>query len=248
MPLKAVAIALLVPPTALVFLALFGLVIGGWYRRIGRLMLWLSALGLLLLSLPVVGRGMLVALEGDLPLTPPRDQPPQAIVILSGDARRGPGIPFLHVGPLTLERLRTGALLERRTHLPVLLSGGRLHPSDPPLARVMADSLERDFQVPVKWLEPESRDTWQNAHMSAEILRAQGISSIYLVTHAWHMRRSVLAFAGTGITVTAVPTRFDRATTGLLVDFVPDVDGWRASYFGMHEWIGIAWYALRSWM
>ena len=152
----------------------------------------------------------------------------------------------MHVGPLTLERLRIGALLQRRTRLPILVSGGRLHPSDPPLAAVMVDSLEHDFQVPVKWLESESRDTWENAQKSAEILRAQGISSIFLVTHAWHMRRSVQAFNGTGITVTAVPTPFDRAANGLLLDYVPGVDGWRASYYGMHEWIGVAWYALRS--
>jgi len=56
----------------------------------------------------------------------------------------------------------------------------------------------------------------------------------------------VQAFNGTGITVTAVPTPFDRAANGLLLDYVPGVDGWRASYYGMHEWIGVAWYALRS--
>ena len=38
----------------------------------------------------------------------------------------------------------------------------------------MRDSLTQDFQVPVRWVEDRSRDTWQNARDSAAILRANG--------------------------------------------------------------------------
>ena len=70
---------------------------------------------------------LLAALERDLPLTPPPDQPPQAIVILGGDTLRGASqTPIVHLGPLSLERVRAGALLARRTGLPILVTGGRL--------------------------------------------------------------------------------------------------------------------------
>ncbi len=59
------------------------------------------------------------------------------------------------------------------------------------------------------------------------------------------MRRAIMAFADTGITVTAAPPRLDRLPTPLAADFLPDIAGWRASFYAMHEWIGCAYYALR---
>jgi uncharacterized SAM-binding protein YcdF (DUF218 family) len=232
-----------VPPTSLLFLALAGLLIG---RRIGRLLAWVGMLGLLILALPVVSGSLQVALEQNLPLVAAPDRPPQAIVILSGDVRRGGGpTPIVLLGPLSFERVRAGALLARRTGLPILVSGGRFYASDPSFGGLMADSLDHDFHVQARWVEDRSRDTWENARMSADILRAQGIRSIYLVTHAWHMRRAIVAFADTGITVTAAPTHFDRMPGLQAVDFVPTPGAWQASYYALHEWIGRAWYSLR---
>jgi uncharacterized SAM-binding protein YcdF (DUF218 family) len=244
--LKEVAIALVVPPTSLLFLVMFGLLVGFRYRRIGQALAWAGALGLLVFALPQVSGALLVALEQDLPLMPPADQPPQAIVILGGDIlRSGSSTPILRPGPLSLERELAGALLARRTGLPILVTGGKLHASDPPIAALMADSLEHDFLVPVEWVERESRDTWENARLSAAILREHGIRSVYLVTQAWHMPRALAAFHGTGITVTAAPTHFDHMPTMFATDFVPGAGSWRISYFAMHEWIGWLWYLIR---
>jgi uncharacterized SAM-binding protein YcdF (DUF218 family) len=244
---KEVAIALLVPPVSLVFVALVGLLIERRYRRIGRFLEWFGVLGLLVLAMPAVGGFLLVTIERNLPLSPPPDQPPQAIVVLGGDTLRGGSqTPLVHLGPLSLERVRVAALLYRRTGLPVLTTGGKLRASEPPVAAMMADSLVHEFGVPVRWVERESGDTWENAHLSAVILHEQGIRSVYVVTQAWHMRRAIVAFADTGITVTAAPTRLDHAPPmWFAIDFVPDVGGWRQSYLGMHEWIGLLWYSLR---
>ena len=56
-----------------------------------------------------------------------------------------------------------------------------LQPGDPPIAAVMAQSLRDDFQTPVRWVEPRSHDTWENAEYSARILRANGIGSVQIV-------------------------------------------------------------------
>jgi uncharacterized SAM-binding protein YcdF (DUF218 family) len=246
-PFKEVATALLVPPIPLMFVAMIGLLVERRHRRTGRFLTWAGLLGLLLLAMPAVSGFLLAALERDLPLTPPPDEPPQAIVILGGDTQHGTSqTPIVHLGPLSLERVRAGALLARRTRLPILVTGGSLRAYEPPVAVMMADSLVHDFQVPVQWIERESRDTWENAHLSAVVLREQGIKSVYLVTQAWHMRRALVAFADTGIKVTAAPTRLDRTTPPLAEDFVPEVGAWRASYFAMHEWIGWIWYSLRQ--
>lgn len=244
--LKSAAEALLLPPVSLLLLALAGLLIEQRYRQLGRCMAWVGLVSVLVLAMPVVGGSLLIALERDLPLTPPAAAPPQAIVILGGELQRsGTTIVVLHPGPLSFDRLRAGAILYRLTHLPILITGGRRRPGEPSIAAVMADSMEHDFQVPVQWIEGSARDTWENAQFSAAILHQHNISSVYMVTQAWHMRRALIAFAHTGITVTAVPTRLDRLATPLVMGFVPVVGGWRDSFYAMHEWIGCAWYELR---
>ncbi len=246
MSFKDVATALLVPPIPLMFVAMVGMLVARRHPRSGRFLAWSGLLGLLLLAMPAVSGFLLATLERDLPLIPPPGQPPQAIVILGGDTLHGASqTPIVHLGPLSLERVRAGALLARRTGLPILITGGSLRAYEPPVAVMMADSLVHDFQVPVQWIERESRDTWENAHLSAVILREQGIKSVYLVTQAWHMRRAMVAFADTGIEVTAAPTRLDRMTAPDVEDFIPEVGAWRANYFAMHEWIGWIWYSLR---
>jgi len=237
---------LLLPPVNLVFAILAGVALPRRFQRLARWLIGVAALLLLLLAMPAVADTMLCALERNLPMTPPADKPPGAIVILGGDiTHTGGAQPGVTVGRLTLERLRAGAALERKTRLPVLVSGGVVGDDPPPVAVLMRESLARDFQVPVRWTEDRSRNTWENARDSAVILHAAGINSIYLVTNAWHERRALIAFAATGITITAAPTPLDRPPTPDLADFLPHARSWETSYYALHEWVGCAWYELR---
>ena len=238
MSLSALPTALIVPPLNLLLPCAAGLVLMRWRPRAGRMLVWVGLAGLLVLSLPIVSDALLVSLEAGLPLVPPGDAPPRAIVILSAEAFRNGNT--LDPGPLTLERIRVGAALHRRTGLPILVTGGTMDGDAESLAAVMARSLADDFQVPVRWIEPAAQDTRENAVLGAAMLRADGIRSAYVVTHAWHMKRSMLAFAGTGVAVTAAPVRMDRIQAGDASRFVPRVRSWQDSYYALHEWIGIA--------
>jgi uncharacterized SAM-binding protein YcdF (DUF218 family) len=185
---------LALPPTGLVALITIGLLLGGTWRRFGRRLTWVSLIGLILFGMPAVSYGLLVALETDLPLTPPADHPPQAIIVLGAEVIRAHQEDLgIRPGLLTLDRLRTAAALHRKTGLPILVTGGSTQPHTPAVALVMAQSLKDDFQTPARWVEPKSVDTWENARFSADILRAEGINSVYVVTHPWHMRRALLA-------------------------------------------------------
>lgn len=237
---------LLVPPLSLAYLAIAGLLVARVRPRLGWVIAWAGLIGLLALAIPAVGFTLMNALGLDLPLTPPPNDPPQAIVILSADISRiGRDKSAFGVGDLTLEREQAGAALARRTRLPVLVTGGVLNRDAPSIASLMADSMRDDFQVPVRWTETRSADTWENARFSADILRAAGIHSIYLVTNAWHMRRALLAFAPTGLVVTAAPTDLGRMPAYDAGDFIPRASVWHVSYYALHEWIGLAYYALR---
>ncbi|HEY1413322.1 MAG TPA: YdcF family protein [Rhodopila sp.] len=244
--MKQFLLALLMPPTGFVVLIVIGLLMRGAWHRIGRRLTWAAVIALILFGMPVVSANLLLALETGLPMTPPADHPPQAIVVLGAEVIRAHGEPLgVRPGLLTLDRLRAAAALHRRTGLPILVTGGTTQPNTAAVGLVMAQSLKDDFQTPPRWVEAKSADTWENARFSADILRAEGITSVYLVTHSWHMRRAILAFQGTGLAVTAYPTALDDPVGFEFLDFVPHASDWQTAYFAFHEWIGYAWYMLR---
>jgi uncharacterized SAM-binding protein YcdF (DUF218 family) len=241
--LTAVATFLLVPPVNLLLLALAGFLLSR--HRAGRILCGLGLAGLLLFALPVTSSLLILAIEDIAP--PPVALAPAAIIILSADLTRvGDAPDAVDVGPMSLERLRAGAALQRATGLPVLVSGGVIGPGQPPLATLMAHSLEADFAVPVRWREDASRDTWENARDSAAILQAAGIRSVFLVTHSWHMRRALIAFRRFGLQAEPVPVPFSRRVPLDFGAFIPRTTAWSASYYVLHEWIGCLWYALRT--
>lgn len=242
---KQIALVLVLPPVSLVFLIMAGLLLASRQPATGRRLAWAGTLALLLLALPAAGDSLIASLEGGATLqaSPIR---PAAIVILGGDEEEQAGAPSSVIGALTLQRLRAGAALARRTGLPVLVSGGSFHPDTVSLAALMQRSLADDFAVPTRWLEDRSATTWDNAERSAAMLRASGIGSVYVVTQAWHMRRALIAFRHFGLAVTPAPTLVDRPASLAASDFVPRVSAWQHSYFALHEWVGCADYALRD--
>ena len=238
--------ALTLPPTGLLLIVLGGLLLGLRWRRLGWGLGMASVLGLLTLALPVTGGLLLAALETGLPRTAAPDQLPKAIVILSAEARPidGDGTRY-EPGKLTWERLRAGARLAQQENLPIMVSGGSVRVNAPPLAEIMARGLAERLNVSTRWQETRARDTWENAKYSAEMLREAGIGSVYVVSHAWHLRRAIAAFARFGIAATAAPVRMDPWPRGHLDEFIPSLAGWTSSRYALHEWIGCAYYALR---
>ena len=244
MSLASLPTLLIVPPLNLLLASVAGA--GFCRRRWGRLMLAFALGGLVLLSLPVVSGSLIALLEIGLDRPPPPGPPPQAIVILSADQQPTwvGGVVTFGVGPFTLERERAGALLARRTGLPVLVSGGALHAWSPPLAVLMEASLHQDFATEVRWRESHSINTWENAQESAKILRSAGITRVWLVTHGWHMPRALLAFCRAGLQPVPAPVLIDALPEVRAASFVPSVSGWVQSYVALHEMIGLVWYHL----
>jgi uncharacterized SAM-binding protein YcdF (DUF218 family) len=244
--LKNLVLLLVLPPINLVFLALAGLLMQQRWPRIGRGVALVAVLGLLLLATPLVSGVLLGPLERGLPVAPQASLPPQAIVVLGAEVMRTPSDPHGAVaGRLSMERVLTATVLHRRTGLPVLISGGSPGGDVPPVAPLMAASIDEVLGVPARWVEARSADTWENARFSAAILREAGVTAIYVVTHPWHMPRALEAFAPTGLAVTAAPTPLQRPASLVAADFLPRTSAWQTSYFALHEWVGRVWYAFR---
>jgi uncharacterized SAM-binding protein YcdF (DUF218 family) len=236
---------LVVPPLCLPFACIAGALLALRWRA----GLWFAAAMaalLIVLGMPAVGQSLIASLEHHLPLAPSAADPPEAIVILSADATQGKGPHPYNVGQLTLVRLLAGVRLWHRVKLPILVTGGPVGPKGAPtLAQRMAHVLKADFNAPATWQENASYNTWQNAEYSARILQANHINAVYLVTNAWHMKRALYCFQHFGIKITAAPVRLAKPSFGNAGDFAPSVNGWAASYYAFHEWIGLAWYELR---
>lgn len=251
MSLSALPTALLIPPVNLVCAAIGGLLLARRWPRLGNGLAALALAGLLLLSLPVVALALMASLQAGIPREDTAAATgglPAAIVVLSADlSNAGPGgvLDPEGIGIMTLERTHAGAVLARRTGLPLLLSGGDIKPPGMSLAARMAVVLRDDFGLTPAWLEERSKDTWENAAFSAEILRELGIKRVYLVTNAWHMKRSLVAFRHFGIDAVPMASRFEGNVEFDGSEFVPRVSAWLRSYYALHEWIGLIWYMVR---
>ncbi len=234
--MRGLAAALLVPPVSLMIVALFGGLLGLRGGRAGAVLAMLASAALLLLATPIVSTLLLHSLEGSAAAaTAPA---PGAIVVLGGDGRAGPG--GADLGPLSLERVRRAAAVQRASGLPLLVTAGPVMPDQPPLAEAMRRCLEEEFGIPVRWVEHASRNTGENASLSAPLLQAEGIHTVILVTHAWHMKRAQAAFGRHGIATRPAPVGEDSMRAGRASDWLPRADHLAMSWYALREWAGIA--------
>ncbi|WP_020654669.1 YdcF family protein [Massilia niastensis] len=245
------------PPASLFLLIAVGLAIWRRWPRAGRMVAGAGLAALAFLSSTAGARLFVAPLERlTSPLQAPERAGAQAIVVLAaGRVQHAPEYGDRDIPDyVALARLRYAAHLQRRTGLPVLVSGGNgasgagvaAEERAYTKADAMATALREDFGVPVQWVETRSRDTGENATHSAALLRTDGVRRILLVTDAMHMARARAAFERAGLEVVSAPTMFLGQQSKGLGAWVPSAEGMRRSWYAVYELLGIAWYSLRS--
>ena len=161
----------------------------------------------------------------------------QAIVVLGGGVDRTSreyGKP--QPSSSTLARLHYGLHLSRKTGLPLAFAGGVGWAgalNNMTEAQAVSHWLEQEDQPALRWQEDSSKDTVQNALMLAPVLRQSGVQRIALVTHAWHMPRSLRAFQVTGLQVVPAPMGFIESSDMTGLQWMPSSDGVRDN---RHVW------------
>ena len=239
--------AALLPPLVLVILLVAGLIIRRRRPRLSMSLILLATAALYALSTPWVGGLLQKSLEISAPVSPAQLQTADAIVVLGG-GRRTDAAEYGGdtLNDRSLERLRYAAHLHRASGLPILVSGGK--PSGGTLAegRIMQHILNSEYGIPPRWIEDASLTSWDNARLSAPLLKQAGVRRMVLVTHAWHLRRVVPLFELQGLAVVPAGIHFARTRVDSVMDLLPTPAGLRDSTFALHEWLGILWYKLRS--
>lgn len=242
----------LVLPACSALLALFALLMWAWRcgaRVQGRVPIALAGMTTLLLwllSCQAVAIWLSLHLLPQVSPVSPDDlkrQNVQAIVVLGGGVENdaveynGPTL-----SPDAMTRLLYGVHLSRSTQLPMAYTGGigwAGETGQNPEAEVAAISLKRLGAPALRWQESQSRDTRENALLTAALLKNDGITHIALVTHAWHMPRSLRQFEAAGLKVTPAPMGFVRSDVSPLLQWLPSGKGLRDSGRVIHEWLGL---------
>lgn len=237
-------------PNLLIVLLLLG-VIMTWtrYRRAGRTLAAFAAVCLGLILFSPLANIVVRPLEDRFP-QPALSAPPTGIVVLGGAMNES--ITRLR-GQVSLneaaERLTMAVALARRyPGARLVFSGGsgRLQPDEMTESDV-AKKFWTEMGVPPERIELEnrSRDTYENAAFTKELVRPKPGERWLLVTSALHMPRSVGIFRKIGFDVTPFPVDYQTMGTGAdYANFMLGARGLVVLDSASHEYIGLVAYWL----
>jgi len=248
---KAVS-QLLLPPGGLILLAMVGLV---FYRRFwGRLLIFLTLTLFWLLSTEPVRDALLNPLEqAYAPLQ--LDQLPTdeklAIVLLGvGVYEKAPEYEGRDsLSSFAMMRTLYAADLALKRGLDIYPTGGAVHSATTESEGAVMQRWLKRFGVAESAIHVEAaaRSTWENATKIKEKVAEQGISAVVLVTTAWHMPRAVWSFESQGLKVIAAPCDYKVERDAYdLRSYLPHWNVFSESCDGLHEYLGLLWYRLRS--
>lgn len=243
--------AVLLPPGIIFFSVFIGLLLWKRYPFFSKTLILFSFFSLWLLSIPKFSMHLISGLQSQYPplqidnLT--NKKLTGAIIILGGGAKIAPEYTNKHfVSDTTLSRLHYAVFLENKIHLPLIVSGGNASIPIYTEADLMFTVLKDDFKVPVLWKENKSTNTVEESKFILPFLKQHKINTIYLVTNAWHMPRSVFVFKQSGLTIIPAPMGYiSLPLQKSVLDYIPTLDALNISTMAIHEYMGLLWYRIR---
>jgi uncharacterized SAM-binding protein YcdF (DUF218 family) len=213
-------------------------------RRAGQAAIGIATVTAVLVAVLPIGEWLTIPLENRFP--PPAGLPEKidGIIVLGGAVQQVitayRGQPSLNGAA---ERMTEFVAMARRhPEARLVYSGGSglvLHPElkEVVVARALFASLGLD--VTKIAFEGESRNTYENATFTRDLMHPKPGEIWVLITSAFHMPRAYGSFSRAGWKV--IPYPVDYITTGRL-DIAPDfslASGLGALDFAIHEWVGL---------
>ncbi|MBU4254917.1 MAG: YdcF family protein [Acidobacteria bacterium] len=209
--LKKILQALFLPHTLIFILLVVSLILIFRKKRLGRLLLLLTIVFFYAVSIRPVADGLMGGLERSQTIVRAIPAGVNTVVVLSGGLRNeGADLPASSLlGSSSLSRLLEGIRLLRQMDAGrLILSGGewrgrRLQRASAAVMREMA--VELGISVNRIILEDRSRDTHEQA---AALKSYLGEDPFFLVTSAFHMKRSLHLFMENGMSPLPAPADF----------------------------------------
>jgi uncharacterized SAM-binding protein YcdF (DUF218 family) len=232
--LKPLARSLALPPACCLILILIGAILIRRRRRFGWPLFTVGFASLWLFCTPLVADGLKALAEGYPALNPDKPVSAQAVVVLGGGTERidAPEYNGSIADNILLERVTLGAFLAKRFALPLAVTGSAGE------ATAMSETLARSFGVTPRWIDGRSRDTYENAQMTARMLFPEKIKRIVLVTSSTHEWRAAHEFMDLGFDVLPAPVGVSVPHRFGIFEFVPGIGALTRSNVAMYELMG----------
>lgn len=243
--------AVAAPSTFLTLVAVAGLALLPWFRRLGTVLTVLGVVGLLVAGLGPLGRVLMVPLENRFPAYVGEGVAIDGVIVLGGAELAGitaaRGQPsFQEAGE---RMLAMGELARRYPNARIVFAGGSsnlVEASPMQEADVVRLALPQIGVDPARVeFERFSRNTAENARLARELVKPQLGQRWLLVTSAFHMPRAVGCFRAAGFPV--IPHPVDYRTIGrteLFRLFGTVADGLSFVDLATREWMGLVAYYL----
>ncbi len=220
------------------------------YRRNGIFTALLAFILFFLAGSGILTQPILNSLQSHAPLTAPHWAKRNAILILGIGTTPWPDNSRISTHPLGYSRIHEAArlyyLCKKQTAVcRVITTGGDPTKHGTAEATVMARELI-EIGVPSAdiIIEPRSRNTYENAKFSGEIIHSQKLDKIILVTSGFHMTRSLLFFQSFNLHPTPAPS--DRLSSHF--SLVPLSQNFALLDLALHEHTGMSQYYLYNFM
>ena len=249
-PVSKIFWAIAEPITFVALIAVLGAALS--FTRFARAGRRMAAAGILILAAIIftpLSAAILRPLEDRFP-PPPADLPaPAGIIVLGGGLEQ---MRSLARGQAILNddgmRLIAGFELARRYPAARLVfSGGSGNPLDgtPEAAGVRKFWLGLGAPAQQMVFEARSRNTWENALFTRDLLQPKPGERWLLVTSAWHMPRSVAIFRRLGFELTPYPVAYRTFGDARDWSLAPPASN-RLDEFeiAVREWVGLVAYRL----
>ena len=247
--------AWILPPGLNLISVIFGFVISRYSKYIGKGIIIISFISLWLFCTPIIVQLFINQLQYQYPMLQTNKitkNNSSAIIVLGGGHDISPISKSGYIlSNATESRLHYAAYLYHQTHIPIIVSGGTLNKSEPTEAKLMSKEMKYYFKVPVAWEEDKSINTKDEGNYMVSILQKNNIATVYLITNAWHMPRSIYtfkhSFRNTKIKIIAAPMGYiiSQPNQGS-INYLPSLKGLETSVTAMHEYIGILAYHLSN--
>ncbi|WP_035966510.1 YdcF family protein [Bradyrhizobium sp. YR681] len=218
------------------------------FAALGRKLAVTTLVLLALVAFSPIGNWLLYPLESRFPKWDPSRGAPDGIIVLGGSVDTD--LSAAHRTPVVssaADRMLAPAELARRyPNARVVFTGGSAN-------LVSTDAREADYSAPILEslgiakerliVERESRNTWENAIFTKQLVSPKPGERWLLVTSAFHMPRAMGIFHKAGFEVEAYPVDWRMGGRDDLFAFTHvGKEGLARTDVAMREWIGLLTY------
>ena len=216
----------LLPPGIFIII----LFLAGVFAKRFKWLFFFSAIMLWAISIKFVSNLLIYPLEK---FSHKENITPKAVVVLGGGVNPKD---ILKSSPDAFKREVYGILLAQKYNLPLIFTGNEANFTKKTI-QLITSTCNCNIKT---YFEDKSLTTYQNASFTSKLFEKLKLKKeIFLVTSAYHMKRSYYLFKHFGFKIITKPVGFFYSPNYKWIDFLPSANNFYISYKALHEYFGL---------